>query len=457
MFLSGLTDLLISKIIHMIQIFDSVSLGANVLSSRAVRRMAEATDADFAMLCLGDRLPRFHDGALQRMEEVMRSTGCNMLYCDCFDNGVVVRRIPYQSGSVRDDFDFGRVILFSAEALRRAAATMTGDYAAAGLYDLRLRLTEQGRLPFYLPEPLYTVARCEEAEGESQFDYVDPRNEASQAEMQEVFTAHLRRIGAWIEPVRTPVVDTALYPVEASVIIPVRNREATIADAVRSALSQQTDFPFNVIVVDNYSTDGTAERLRECATERVVTLTPPEPDYGIGGCWNLALNHPSCGRYAVQLDSDDLYSSPHTLSRIVAKFREEGCAIVVGSYTLCDFDLNTLPPGLIAHREWTDSNGPNNALRVNGFGAPRAFLTSVARRHPMPDVSYGEDYAMGLRLSRSYRIGRIFDSLYLCRRWGGNSDASLTPELANRYNTYKDTLRNIELEARIKENHDSRR
>ena len=245
--------------------------------------------------------------------------------------------------------------------------------------------------------------------------------------------------------------DEQEFDVEASVVIPVFNRAKTIKDAVESALSQKASFPYNVIVVDNHSTDGTGDilaHLSKSHKDKLRVIVPNRRDLGIGGCWNEAINSEYCGRFAVQLDSDDLYSSPKTLQTVVDAFHEQKAAMVIGSYRMCDFELNTLPPGLIDHKEWTDDNGPNNALRINGLGAPRAFFTPLLRQVQFPNTSYGEDYALGLLFSRHYRIGRIFSELYLCRRWGGNSDAALSVEKINANNLYKDRLRTMELYAR---------
>lgn len=357
-------------------------------------------------------------------------------------------------GSVRDDFDFGHLAVVRTDALREALAG-TGDYEFAGWYALRLALMRLGRLE-HIPETLYSMEALPDIrEGERQFDYVDPRNRAVQIDMEKAFTAHLALIGGLTGVPRTVDVTEGVFPVEASVIIPVRDRVRTVGDAVRSALSQKTDFPFNVIVVDNHSTDGTTELLRGLAAEsggRLVHIIPSEPWHGIGGCWNIGITAPECGRFAVQLDSDDIYSSSDTLAQIVALFRHDRCAMVVGSYELVDFDGKPIPPSLISHSEWTDDNGANNALRINGLGAPRAFFTPVARAIGFPDTSYGEDYAMGLAVSGMYRLGRIYHSLYLCRRWEGNSDAALSLERINANNVYKDWLRRCELERRIARN-----
>lgn len=432
------------------------------LSTAAMRVLAASATEDYLVIPLTDRPVAWQPRALGRAARLLSSTGLPFIYSDYYDGDTLCRTIPYQSGSLRDDFDFGHCVVASTAMVRECLADTTEDYSAAGWYDLRLRLTRLAGLPLHLPEPLYSVGQSvATASGEeAHFSYVDPRNRASQLEMEQAVTAHLSALGALVTPAsRLPLdLSQGSFPVEASVIIPVRNRRLTIADAVNSALSQVTDFPFNVIVVDNRSTDGTSEILATLAAAdpRLIiinTSSIPSPVApGIGGCWNIALDSPLCGRFAVQLDSDDLYSRPDTLSLIVNKFRSENCAMVIGSYTLTDFHGNILPPGLIDHAEWTDNNGPNNALRINGLGAPRAFFTPIARAIGFPDVCYGEDYAMALAISRDYRIGRIYDSLYLCRRWEDNTDHALSPERINANNTYKDTLRTLELRARILRN-----
>jgi len=391
----------------------------------------------------------------RRMVDVAEVTDAAMVYSDyrvatAGDGYANHPVIDYQAGSVRDDFDFGAIVLVSYGMLCHAVGEVPQCRFAAW-YALRLALSRVGRL-VRIPETLYSIDRTDtRLSGERQFDYVNPRNREVQMEMEQAFTSHLLAIGAWL-PRRHEEIDMSegMFPVEASVVIPVRNRARTIADAVRSALGQSADFRFNVIVVDNHSTDGTTAIVADMASEdsRVVHIVPDADTLGIGGCWNLAVCSDSCGRYAVQLDSDDVYKSPQTLQRIVDCFRAERCAMVIGSYELVDFDGNPIPPGLIDHREWTDDNGHNNALRINGLGAPRAFFTPVFRRILLPNVSYGEDYAMGLRISRTYRIGRIYDSLYLCRRWEGNSDSALSVERLNANNAYKDWLRTCELAAR---------
>ena len=432
----------------------------NLLSLATMRLIATTATADYALLYLKQGPITLGYHALERMLQVAEETDAAMVYADHYsvEAGKTVKHpvTAYQLGSIRDDFDFGSVVLLKTAYLKEyATREMTKDYQFAGWYDLRLFLSRKGEL-FHLNEYLYTEEEDDlRASGEKQFDYVNLRNREVQIEMEQVATAHLAAINA--------LVDTTLYaqpdfsgdtfPVEASVVIPVFNREKTVRDAVVSALSQKTDFPFNVIVVDNHSTDGTTEILSSLAAdERLVHLVPARTDLGIGGCWNYAINDAHCGRFVVQLDSDDLYSSEHTLQTIVNAFHEQKAAMIVGSYRMCDFDLNTLPPGLISHNEWTEDNGCNNALRINGLGAPRAFFTPLVRQHQFPNTSYGEDYAMGLAFSRRFRIGRIYDELYLCRRWGGNSDAVLSIDKVNANNHYKDQLRTVEILARQKQN-----
>ena len=431
----------------------------NIMSSRAMLGMAGKTDAGYALFYMKTTPLTLGCYALERLQQVAHETDAVLLYSDRYaiEDGKTVRHpvIDYQEGSVRDDFDFGSVVIIRGDALREYGAShVDAVWQYAGWYDLRLWLSRKGRV-VHLDEYLYTEQELDtRLSGEKQFDYVNPRNRDVQVEMEKVVTRHLDAIGA--------LVDTSSYPspdfgeqhfdIEASVIIPVYNREKTIADAVKSALSQQTTFKYNVIVVDNHSTDRTGEIIENVRADlsetRLVHLIPQRNDLGIGGCWNLAINDDRCGRFAVQLDSDDLYSSPKTLQQIVDAFYRQRAAMIVGSYRMCDFDLNTLPPGLINHSEWTDENGANNALRINGLGAPRAFFTPLARQIKFPNTSYGEDYAMGLAFSRRYRIGRIFTELYLCRRWGGNSDHALSVEKVNANNLYKDRLRTIEISAR---------
>ena len=424
-------------------------------SSNTVMSIAENTDADYLLLCTRMASVRWGLYALERFLRTADDTGAVMVYSDHYslEEGALTKHpaIDYQAGSLRDDFDFGSLWLIKSQALLDyVAQTDRVDYQYAGLYDLRLYLSRKGEI-FHLNEYLYTEAELDTRKsGEKQFDYVNPRNREVQIEMERACTAHLEKVGAIVDTnfYRQPDFDEQDFACEASVVIPVFNREKTIADAVKSALSQKTNFPYNVIVVNNHSTDSTAEILDSIDDGRLIQIVPGRTDLGIGGCWNVAVNSNHCGKFAVQLDSDDLYSSPKTLQKIVDAFHEQKAAMIIGSYRMCDFDLNTLPPGLIDHKEWTEDNGCNNALRINGLGAPRAFFTPLVRQIQFPNTSYGEDYALGLAFSRRYRIGRIYDELYLCRRWGGNSDAALTVERVNANNLYKDRLRTMELKAR---------
>ena len=427
----------------------------DLTSSATIAAIAQNAKADYALLQIRPREIQMAKGTLDRMLRIASDSDAAMIYADHNDliDGKLQPHpvIDYQIGSVRDDFDLGSLILVKTSLLQ-AFATQAGegDYKFAAVYALRLFLSREGRI-FHINEKLYTEQETDtRASGEKQFDYVNPRNREVQIEMEHAATAHLAAIGAKIDPsfYRRPDFNEQEFDVEASVVIPVYNREKTICDAVNSALSQKTKFKFNVIVVDNHSTDKTTELLRGFHDERLIHIIPERYDLGIGGCWNTAIHDDRCGRFAVQLDSDDLYSSPKTLQQIVDAFYKQNAAMVIGSYRMCDFDLNTLPPGLIDHAEWTDENGPNNALRINGLGAPRAFFTPLLRQVGFPNTSYGEDYALGLIFSRHYRIGRIFSELYLCRRWGGNSDAALSIEKVNANNLYKDQLRSLEIMAR---------
>ena len=434
-------------------------------SSNTVSSIAENTDADYVIICTKATPIRWGLYALERFLRTADDTGAVMVYSDHYSvqKGKLEKHpvIDYQAGSLRDDFDFGSLWLVKAQNLLDYAAQQDRqEYQFAGLYDLRLYLSRVGEI-FHINEFLYTEDELDTRKsGEKQFDYVNPRNREVQIEMEKACTHHLEKVGALVDTnyYRQPDFDEQEFEYEASVIIPVFNREKTIADAVKSALSQKTSFKFNVIVVNNHSTDRTGEILSEIAHEmeerndkqagRLVQIVPDRNDLGIGGCWNMAINSDHCGKFAVQLDSDDLYSSPKTLQKLVDAFHKQKAAMMIGSYRMCDFDLNTLPPGLIDHKEWTEDNGCNNALRINGLGAPRAFFTPLVRQIQFPNTSYGEDYALGLVFSRRYRIGRIYDELYLCRRWGGNSDAALSIDKVNANNLYKDRLRTMELKAR---------
>ncbi len=424
-------------------------------SSNTIASIAENTDADYVMICTRHTTIGWGNNTLERFLRVADDTDAVMVYADHYKmvEGKMEKHpvIDYQSGSLRDDFDFGSLWCIKAQALADYIAQPDREeYQFAALYDLRLYLSRVGEI-FHLNEFLYSEAELDTRKsGEKQFDYVNPRNREVQIEMEKACTQHLGKVGALIDTTfyRQPDFGEQDFEYEASVIIPVFNREKTVADAVKSALGQKANFKFNVIVVNNHSTDRTGEILDELNADNLIQIVPERTDLGIGGCWNEAINSSFCGKFAVQLDSDDLYSSPKTLQKIVDAFYKQKAAMIIGSYRMCDFDLNTLPPGLIDHKEWTDENGCNNALRINGLGAPRAFFTPLVRQIQFPNTSYGEDYALGLAFSRRYRIGRIYDELYLCRRWGGNSDAALSVEKVNANNLYKDRLRTMELKAR---------
>jgi hypothetical protein len=427
---------------------------ASFASTDALKKMSAVADTGYVLTySKGFPLDAGKFG-LKRMIQVCDDTGAGMVYSDYFEkkNDVLSPHpvIDYQEGSLRDDFNFGSVILYSASAFRDACSHMNEAYSFAGLYDLRLKISQHHPL-VHIQEMLYTEVETDTRKsGEKQFDYVDPRNRAVQVEMEKACTDHLKETGAWLKPVfREIEFDDRGFEYDASVIIPVKNRVRTVADAIRSVLGQKTKYKFNLIIVDNYSTDGTTDVIRSFASDgRVVHIIPERKDLGIGGCWNEGVFSDKCGRFAIQLDSDDLYIDDTVITRVVDAFYEQKCAMVVGSYKMVNFDLNDIPPGLIDHREWTPDNGRNNALRINGLGAPRAFYTPVLRSIRVPNVSYGEDYAVGLAISRHYRIGRIYEPLYLCRRWDENSDAALDVSKMNTHNLYKDKLRTVELLAR---------
>ncbi len=441
--------------------------GASFVSTDGLKQLAQASgDAEYLLFCTRPVTVQLGFHALERLLQVARQTGAGLVYTDRYEVKADGTRTPhptidYQRGSLRDDFDFGALWLVDGNDFRRCFEGEVPDCTYAGLYHFRLWLAAQGTERIvHLNEFLYAEVETDNRRsGEKQFDYVDPRNRAVQLEMERICTDHLKQLGAWLEPDDWEEIDlhAASFPVEASVIIPVRNRVRTIEDAIRSVLRQQTSFAFNLIIIDNHSTDGTTEVIRRYADDpRVVHLIPQRDDLGIGGCWNAGILHPACGKFAVQLDSDDLYSDEHTLQTLVDAFYTQRCGMVIGTYRMTDFALNTLPPDIIDHREWTPDNGRNNALRINGLGAPRAFHTPLLRQHLLPNTSYGEDYAAGLTLSRRYRIGRVYDVVYLCRRWEGNSDAALSIERINANNLYKDRLRTLEVEARIRHNRNRR-
>ncbi len=441
---------------------DGVCQIADVRSTEAVRRMAAASTGTYTLIYSKPTRLHFVHYALHRVLQIAEDTGAAMLYADHFTVNAAgeiseAPVIDYQSGSLRDDFDFGSVRVFRTDILKKAVAEMDADYRFAGYYDLRLRVSRLGPV-IHINEYLYYDIELDSRQfGEKLFDYVNPRNREVQIEMEAACTEHLKAIGGYLAPTafREVDLDSEPFEFEASVVIPCRNRARTIADAIRSALDQKTTFPYNVIVVDDNSTDGAAEIISKMAADnpgRLVYIAQDKTYHAIGGNWNAALHHPKCGRFALQLDSDDVYSGPDTVQKFVEAFREQKCAMVIGSYQITDFAMKPADMAPIEHREWTPDNGRNNALRINGLGAPRGFYTPLVREMTFPTTKYGEDYAVALRISRHYRIGRIYDVMYFCRRWEGNSDASLDVATANRYNTYKDRIRTWELEARIAEN-----
>jgi hypothetical protein len=426
-----------------------------MFSSESVKKMALHTNAPYTMVYTRPLPLKLGAFALQRMIQIAGSTSAGMIYSDylAMKHGQVIPTpvIEYQEGSLRDDFNFGSLLMFETAAFIEAVSRMKQAYWFAGLYDLRLKLAQKYEL-FRIAEYLYTETESDmRRSGEKQFDYVDPRNRQVQIEMERVCTEHLKETGAWLGPSFTKInFGEHHFTREATVIIPVKNRVRTIADAIHSVLMQKTSFPFNLIVVDNHSTDGTSEIIHSFTVrdERVIHLIPRRTDLGIGGCWNEAVFHQECGKFAVQLDSDDLYIDEHVLTHIIEGFYEQNCAMLIGTYRMVNFKLEEIPPGIIDHSEWTPENGRNNALRINGLGAPRAFYTPVLKNIRVPNVSYGEDYALGLNISRYYQIGRIYRPLYLCRRWEENSDAALDIQKLNTYNFFKDKIRTIELRAR---------
>lgn len=425
-------------------------------SSETMKSIAAFSDSDYLAIYTKYTTLDLGMYAVERFVNIAEDSDAAMLYADHYrisadGTKTVSPVIDYQFGSLRDDFNFGSFLFFRTESFKEAASRITGDYRYAGLYDLRLKLSQRGDL-VHINEYLYSEVEFDNRKsGEKIFDYVDPKNRGVQIEMEQACTEHLKEIGGYLEPeFRHIDFGNAEFEYEASVIIPVFNRIRTIEDAIKSVLSQKTSFRFNLIVIDNHSTDGTYEAIEKYASDnRMIHIVPERRDLGIGGCWNLGVHHPKCGKFAVQLDSDDVYSSENTLQKVVDAFYEQNCAMVVGTYMMTNFKMEMIAPGIIDHKEWTPENGRNNALRINGLGAPRAFYTPLLREIKVPNTSYGEDYALGLRFSREYQIGRIYDVVYNCRRWEDNSDASLDIVKMNAHNTYKDRIRTWELQARI--------
>ncbi len=436
-----------------------VLVSDSVLSTKTLKAISDETDSEYMLILLKPEEVDFGRFSLNRFFEVAEQTGAGLLYSDFYrleNNSLSPNHlIDYQVGSIRDDFDFGEVVVIRKSALEKFLSGSEPDLIHSGFYSLRLFISRNYDIR-RIPEFLYTIRSTTDGGADKkQFDYLNPHNRILQIEMEEAATNHLKLIGAYLEPVFSGVnITDQDFAYTASVIIPVKNREKTIAEAINSAVNQTTNFPFNVIVVDNHSTDNTTDILKELCSKhsRIVHLIPASTSLSIGGCWNEAVLNEHCGKYTVQLDSDDLYADQHTLQKIINVFSEEKCAMVIGSYRLTDIKKNEIPPGIIDHREWSRSNGRNNALRINGLGAPRAFYTPVLRENKFPDVSYGEDYAVALAISRKYEISRIYEPLYICRRWEGNSDSQLTAEKRNEFNFYKDSLRTYEIKARQKLN-----
>ncbi|MCY1719461.1 glycosyltransferase family A protein [Prolixibacteraceae bacterium Z1-6] len=432
----------------------------NLAATATLKKIVEASEgADYVLMLTKTTSVELGQFAVERFVNVAESTGAVKVYSDYYEvnEGKMAAHpvIDYQEGSLRDDFNFGPLVLYRTDALKTAIKNMTQEFEHAGMYYLRLKVAQQGEF-FRMPEFLYTIDDTDTRNsGQKIFDYVDPKNQKVQIEMEQAATEHLKDVGAWLSPDFKPVdLDESVFNKKMSVIIPVRNREKTIADAIESVLMQKTDFDFNLIVVDNHSTDKTTEIIDSFADkdERVVHIIPVGHDLGIGGCWNLGVHDSRCGMIAMQLDSDDIYKNETTLQKVMDVFEKEKCAMVVGTYQLVNFDLDEIPPGIIDHKEWTPDNGKNNALRINGLGAPRAFFTPVLCDVKVPNTSYGEDYAVGLAISRDYKIGRVYENIYLCRRWDDNSDAALDIVKTNNHNTYKDRIRTIELKARQRKN-----
>ncbi|KAF0151767.1 MAG: glycosyl transferase [Ignavibacteria bacterium] len=434
----------------------------SLTSSSTVDVLISLTKTKYILLFTQDNKYQFGQFAIERFYNTINSTGAGMVYSNYFvEKENTKSRIPvndYQLGSLRDDFNFGSVLFINRELLDNYKNE--SEYKFAGIYNLRLHISREGEI-LRIPEFLYTTIETDTRKsGAKQFDYVNPRNREVQIEMEIACTHHLKKIGAYLEPKFTEIeIDSNEFEYEASVVIPVKNRASTITDAITSVLAQKTTFKFNLIVVDNYSDDGTTEKIKEIAEKdsRLILVIPERKDLGIGGCWNEAIMHKDCGKFAIQLDSDDIYFDETTVQKVVDSFNQEKCAMVIGTYKMTNFNLEEIPPGIIDHKEWTPDNGRNNALRINGLGAPRAFYTPILRELKIPNVSYGEDYAVGLMLSRDYQIGRIYEPIYMCRRWEGNSDAALDIDKQNIYNEYKDRIRTIEVLARIRNNKNAKR
>ncbi len=435
---------------------------SNLTSSATVDLIKRKTQTKYILLFTQDNKYQFGQFSIERFYNVMKATGAGLVYSNYFsikENSITRHPVnDYQLGSLRDDFNFGNLIFINTEFLN--SFKNENEYKYAGIYSLRLHLSCVSQF-VRIPEFLYTTVETDlRMSGAKQFDYVDPKNREVQIEMEKAVTEHLKNINAYLTPNFKEIeIESDNFELEASVIIPVKNRISTISDAINSVLSQKTDFKFNLIVVDNYSEDGTTEKIKEIAGKdsRLVHIIPERKDLGIGGCWNKAVHNKLCGRFSIQLDSDDIYPNENTVQIIVDTFKKEKCAMVIGTYRMTNFKLEEIPPGIVDHKEWTPDNGRNNALRINGLGAPRAFYTPILREYKIPNVSYGEDYAVGLMISRDYQIGRIYEPIYLCRRWEGNSDAALDIEKQNSYNEYKDRLRTIEVLARQRKNKDANR
>lgn len=431
----------------------------SIQSTETIKKIAELSDSDYTLIYQKSTILRLGYFALERAINIANDSKAGLIYSDYYaitdGNKSAHPVIDYQEGSLRDDFNFGSLLIYNSQALKEAASRMSNDnYKYAGIYDLRLKVSQNYPI-VRINEFLYSeVEEDTRASGQKIFDYVDPKNRAVQIEMEKACTQHLKDVGAYLEPKFDKIeFNENNFECEASVIIPVRNRIKTIKDAIESVLKQETSFKFNLIVIDNHSTDGTTEAIESFGHDsRLVHIIPDRDDLGIGGCWNMGVHSDKCGKFAVQLDSDDVYSGPDTLQKIIDAFYEQNCAMVVGTYQMTNFDMEEIPPGIIDHREWTPDNGRNNALRINGLGAPRAFYTPVLRKVKVPNTSYGEDYALGLNISRNYQIGRVYDILYLCRRWEDNSDAALDIVKMNGHNTYKDRIRTWELQARKNKN-----